>query len=129
MKDMRKLFGAALATGALVASMGLVACGGSSSDAAATDDAAAAEETTEEAADDSAAAAAPGADAGFTEIPIFEDEEVDFLNVSAVYFQAVPMSPAKAVLSLFPVFCPPCRSAKTSRSYTCMTPRAFPTSL
>lgn len=90
MKDMRKLFGAALATGALVASMGLVACGGSSSDAAAPADDAAAEETTEE------AAAAPGEDAGFTEIPIFEDEQVDFLNVSAVYFQAVPMEPGQS---------------------------------
>ena len=38
------------------------------------------------------AAAAPGEAAGFTEIPIFEDEEVEFLNVSAVYFQPVPMS-------------------------------------
>lgn len=39
-------------------------------------------------------AAAPAVDeaAGFTEIPIFEDEEVGFLNVSAVYFQPVPMS-------------------------------------
>ena len=34
----------------------------------------------------------PGDDAGFTEYPIFEDEEVGFLNVSAVYFQPVPMS-------------------------------------
>ena len=31
-------------------------------------------------------------DTGFTEYPIFEDEEVGFLNVSAVYFQPVPMS-------------------------------------
>lgn len=38
------------------------------------------------------AAAAPGEEAGFTEIPIFEDEKADFLNVSAVYFQPVPMS-------------------------------------
>ena len=29
---------------------------------------------------------------GFTEYPIFEDEEIGFLNVSAVYFQPVPMS-------------------------------------
>ncbi|MBP3273129.1 MAG: iron transporter [Ruminococcus sp.] len=36
-------------------------------------------------------AADPG-DAGFTEFPIFEDEEVSFMNVSAVYFQPVPMS-------------------------------------
>lgn len=39
-----------------------------------------------------AAAVAPGEAAGFTEIPIFEDEEVEFMNVSAVYFQPVPMS-------------------------------------
>ena len=31
-------------------------------------------------------------DAGFTEIPIFEDEELKFINLSAVYFQPVPMS-------------------------------------
>ena len=32
-------------------------------------------------------------DACFEEIPIWEDEEVAFLNVSAVYFQPVPMAP------------------------------------
>ncbi|MCR5088480.1 MAG: iron transporter [Oscillospiraceae bacterium] len=31
-------------------------------------------------------------EAGFEEFPIFEDEETGFLNVSAVYFQPVPMS-------------------------------------
>lgn len=36
-------------------------------------------------------AAEPG-QAGFTEYPIFEDEEVGFMNVSAVYFQPVPMT-------------------------------------
>ena len=41
---------------------------------------------------DDAGAAAPGEAAGFTEYPIFEDEKVGFLNVSAVYFQPVPMS-------------------------------------
>ena len=44
----------------------------------------------EEKSDDGAAA--PGESAGFTEYPIFEDKEVGFLNVSAVYFQPVPMS-------------------------------------
>ncbi|MBR0484755.1 MAG: iron transporter [Oscillospiraceae bacterium] len=41
-----------------------------------------------------AAADVPGVGdaAGFTEIPIFEDIEEGFLNVSAVYFQPVPMS-------------------------------------
>ncbi|MGP1508175.1 MAG: iron transporter [Sphaerochaeta sp.] len=36
--------------------------------------------------------AAAGDAAGFTEYPIFEDEEVGFINLSAVYFQPVPMS-------------------------------------
>ncbi len=40
---------------------------------------------------DESQAADAGA-AGFTEIPIFEDEEVGFMNVSAVYFQPVPMT-------------------------------------
>ena len=39
-----------------------------------------------------AAAPAVGEEKGFTEIPIFEDKECGFLNVSAVYFQPVPMS-------------------------------------
>ena len=38
------------------------------------------------------AAVAPGDAAGFTEYPIFEDQEVGFINLSAVYFQPVPMS-------------------------------------
>lgn len=32
------------------------------------------------------------AGAGFTEHPIFEDEELAFINLSAVYFQSVPMT-------------------------------------
>ncbi len=39
-----------------------------------------------------AAAAEPAAEAGFTEIPIWEAEECGFLNVSGVFFQPVPMS-------------------------------------
>ena len=49
------------------------------------------ESVTAEVKDDAVAPAVDEA-AGFTEIPIFEDEEVGFLNVSAVYFQPVPMS-------------------------------------
>ena len=33
---------------------------------------------------------------GFEETPIFEDEQLDFLNVSMVYFQPVTMEPAGA---------------------------------
>lgn len=42
--------------------------------------------------DNKATEAAAEEDLGFTEIPIFEDEEVAFMNVSAVYFQPVDMS-------------------------------------
>ena len=49
-----------------------------------------AEETKADAADDGADDSAD--DAGFTEYPIFEDEQVGFMNVSAVFFQAVPMT-------------------------------------
>ncbi|MDO4536981.1 MAG: iron transporter [Coriobacteriales bacterium] len=90
-KSLKEMVGAALASTALVASMGLVACGQNSSSTSTasttTEEASSAAETSE--------AAAPGEAAGFTEIPIFEDQEVDFLNVSAVYFQAVPMAPAQ----------------------------------
>ena len=37
-------------------------------------------------------AAEADGEVGFTEYPIFEDEEIAFLNVSGVYFQPVPMS-------------------------------------
>lgn len=89
----KKLVGIALAA---MMAMSLAACGDSdsSSDSKSTADTTAAT-TTAEAADAEVkedAAAAPGEDAGFTEIPIFEDQEAGFLNVSAVYFQAVPMS-------------------------------------
>ena len=84
--------------------LALSACGGSSATTATTaapaDTAAPAETTTAAAAaetekveatvEEKEAADEPGA--GFTEIPIWEDEEVGFLNVSGVYFQPVPMS-------------------------------------
>jgi len=50
------------------------------------------EETVDTEVSTDASAAAPGEDAGFTELPIFEDVELDFINLSAVYFQPVPMS-------------------------------------
>jgi len=59
-------------------------------DNGAADEDSAAEEATAEVKSDAADDGA--ADAGFTEYPIFEDEEIGFLNVSAVYFQPVPMS-------------------------------------
>ncbi len=61
-------------------------------DAAEEEEAEEAEEEEEDADADDAVAAAPGEEAGFTEYPIFEDEEIEFINLSCVYFQPVPMS-------------------------------------
>ncbi|MBR1739483.1 MAG: iron transporter [Ruminococcus sp.] len=49
------------------------------------------------------AAVAPGEEGGFTEIPIFEDETVGFMNLSAVYFQPVPMSNGNEDISGFDI--------------------------
>ncbi|MBR1390715.1 MAG: iron transporter [Lachnospiraceae bacterium] len=78
---------------ATVAAFALTGCGNESStaDAGAANDTVAETETVE-ATVTSEASTAPGDAAGFTEYPIFEDEEVGFINLSAVYFQPVPMS-------------------------------------
>lgn len=102
MKNTRK---AALAAVISVAALALAGCGNNNQPAATTaaqNTTTAAQATTTEAAATTAKAAEAevktdpaadaGEDAGFTEYPIFEDEEVGFLNVSAVYFQPVPMS-------------------------------------
>ena len=47
------------------------------------------------------AMAAEDQGAGFTEIPIFEDEELAFINLSAVYFQPVPMAPGQESIEDF----------------------------
>ncbi len=92
---MKKKCLALLACGALILS--LAACGGSpasgAGNSAANDSAQASDAQGNDAQPEALSNedAAPG-DAGFTEIPIFEDEEVGFMNVSAVYFQPVPMS-------------------------------------
>lgn len=86
----------ALAAAAALASLALAGCGAGGDDAQQAGSAAneaVSVETTED-----TAAAAPGEAAGFTEYPVenadgaFEDVEVGFLNVSAVFFQPVPMS-------------------------------------
>jgi len=67
--------------------LALAACGSGSTTSNET--AAAADEVTEAVVEPEAAEQPDG---GFTEIPIWEDEEVGFLNVNGVYFQPVPMS-------------------------------------
>ena len=82
---MKKVFALLLAMAMVFA---LAACGSTAAPAAST--APAAEQTTQ-AEVQQANAEDPG-DAGFEEIPIFEDYEAAFINVNAVYFQPVPMA-------------------------------------
>ncbi len=98
---MRKRIISLAAVGVLAASM-LAGCG--SNDTAsndATSDTATESESTS--ADVEDAATAPGEAAGFTEYPIFEDQELDFINLSAVYFQPVPMAPDQEDISDFDI--------------------------
>ncbi len=82
---MRKKILAALLVSALAVGV-LTACGSTATsdnnDAAATEETVAANVTTEDAA---------AGDAGFVENEIFSDQELDFINLSAVWFQSVPM--------------------------------------
>ena len=80
-----------------VMALSLAACGSSNAPAATaapanntSAPAPAASETTTAVVETSEAAAEPSG--GFQEFPIWEDEEIGFLNVSGVYFQPVPMS-------------------------------------
>jgi len=77
----------AVACIAVMGSAVLAGCESSNSNNTANNDA---QVVADDAADDAAADDAAGA--GFTEIPIFEDEELSFINLSAVYFQPVPKS-------------------------------------
>ena len=107
---MKKLFNPAALAVAGVMAMSLAGCGSSASTEAPQTEAvqeqtaqteAATEEVEANVENADAAAAAPGEAAGFTEYPIFEDEEVGFLNLSAVYFQPVPMSNGNEDISGF----------------------------
>ncbi len=87
---------------AVTATTALSGCGNNNSGSSTASTSAAetkAEETKAEEtkADSAAADDAAADDAGFTEYPIFEDEEVGFMNVSAVFFQAVPMTAGATV--------------------------------
>lgn len=109
-KNARKLLACFAVSAVMVASLGLAACSGggsasssaaSSSTASASSSSAASESTSSAASSSSAsesssATAAPG-EAGFNEVSIFEDEEVGWLNVSGVYFQAVPMTDGSSI--------------------------------
>ena len=110
-KNMKALLSATAVAAALVACFGLAACGGSSASGSASASSASANASsaaasseaasTSAAASESASSAAPGAvgeEAGFEETPIFEDQEAGgWLNVSAVYFQPVPMTDGSTI--------------------------------
>ncbi len=76
---------------AMVLSMAACSNTTTSSSTPASDNSSSAADTTSSAVVEEIQASDAGA-AGFTEIPIFEDEEVGFMNISAVYFQPVPMT-------------------------------------
>ena len=75
---------------AVIAMMALAACSGNTANNAAEETAA--PEVTETVEAETVEAGADAQEASFTEIPIWEDEEIGFLNVSGVYFQPVSMS-------------------------------------
>ena len=102
-KNMKALLSATAVAAALVACFGLAACGSSSasSSAAASSASASASSAAASSASASASSAAAGVvgeEAGFEETPIFEDQEAGgWLNVSAVYFQPVPMTDGSTI--------------------------------
>ncbi len=88
----KKILALAAASGTLAT---LAACSGTGSETATTAASTSEASDTTTAADNTVATNNIGNDVGFEEITIFEDEEVSFINVNAVYFQPVPMSPGQ----------------------------------
>jgi uncharacterized protein involved in high-affinity Fe2+ transport len=87
----------ALALAAAIA-LFVTGCSSSTSD---TSDASNSSETVS--ADVSVSDAAADNAGGFQENPIFEDEELEFINLSAVWFQAVPMAPGQEDISNYDI--------------------------
>ena len=79
---------------AVTATTALAGCGSNNASSSKTESKATESKVAETKAEETKAeeSAAAADDAGFTEYPIFEDETVGFMNVSAVFFQAVPMT-------------------------------------
>lgn len=104
-KNMKRVMACFAVSAAMACSLGLAACGGSSSGSASAASASASASAASTSASASSAstsasasAAAPGEAAGFEETPIFEDVEAGgWLNVSAVYFQPVPMTDGSTI--------------------------------
>ena len=113
-KSISRLMACFAVSAVMAACLGLAACSGSSSSSAAASSAsgsasasassaaassaAASSAAASSAAASSASAAAVGVEAGFEETPIFEDQQAGgWLNVSAVYFQPVPMTDGSTI--------------------------------
>ena len=79
---------------AVTATAALAGCGSNNASSSKTESKATESKADESKAEETKAeeSAAAADDAGFTEYPIFEDETVGFMNVSAVFFQAVSMT-------------------------------------
>ena len=96
-KNLSSWLVALVACAALVACLGLAGCGSNSaaSSSAAADSSSAAADSSSAAAEEDAA---PEVGGGFEETPIFEDQTAGgWLNVSAVYFQPVPMTDGSTI--------------------------------
>jgi hypothetical protein len=95
----KKALALVLATTTVVAAA-LTGCG--STDSSASNETTDASEvaTADVTVDDAATAEDAG---GFQENPIFEDEELEFINLSAVWFQAVPMAPGQEDISNYDI--------------------------
>jgi hypothetical protein len=104
---MKKKMTAMVLAAATALAMGVTGCGSgsdSASDATETTDTADTADTTETSEADVTVEDAATSDAGgFQENPIFEDEELEFINLSAVWFQAVPMAPGQEDISDFDI--------------------------
>ena len=87
MKKFIKLLAAAICSALIVAS--LAACNSNNSSSSSKSDEGSKTVST---ASDKSEEPADEPDLGFTEVPIFEDVEKEFLNLTAVYFQAVDMT-------------------------------------
>lgn len=92
MKKFAKIIAAALCAAMLT--VGMAACNNNNSKSEEASKKADDTQSSAAAADDKSEAEEDdgGEDLGFTEVPIFEDEEKEFLNMSAVYFQPVDMT-------------------------------------
>lgn len=93
--DLNKKLGVGIATIAMAATLGLAGCGSSDTSSTTTDTSTSTAAATT---DTSSSAASPEVGSGFEETPIFEDVEAGgWLNVSAVYFQPVPMTDGSTI--------------------------------